>query len=111
MALSVNSTAFTMRRSQTLAGGGAGVGGIMGPAGGMMSGAAGSATLADGSAHAADVRSPLAPTDPEARYGGEDSELSELEVQSLYAWIDEVQLSRPKKNFTRDFSDGGGPAL
>ncbi len=35
-------------------------------------------------------------------------ELSEQELQALYAWIDEVPLSRPKKNIARDFSDGGG---
>ena len=34
-------------------------------------------------------------------------ELSETDLQSLYAWIDEVPLSRPKKSIARDFSDGG----
>jgi len=34
-------------------------------------------------------------------------ELSEEEIQSLYMWIDEIPLSKPKKNITRDFSDGG----
>lgn len=29
------------------------------------------------------------------------------ELQELYTWIDEVPLSRPKRNITRDFSDGG----
>ncbi|KAI9208288.1 uncharacterized protein BJ171DRAFT_471959 [Polychytrium aggregatum] len=33
-------------------------------------------------------------------------ELTEDEIQNLYAWIDEIPLSRPKKNITRDFSDG-----
>ncbi|KAJ3032382.1 Sperm flagellar protein 1, partial [Rhizophlyctis rosea] len=33
-------------------------------------------------------------------------ELTEEEIQSLYAWIDEIPLSRPKRNITRDFSDG-----
>ena len=33
-------------------------------------------------------------------------ELSEEELESLYMWIDEIPLSRPKKNMTRDFSDG-----
>ncbi|KAI8921748.1 hypothetical protein BC831DRAFT_393134, partial [Entophlyctis helioformis] len=33
-------------------------------------------------------------------------ELSEEEIQSLYTWIDEIPLSRPKKNISRDFSDG-----
>jgi hypothetical protein len=27
-------------------------------------------------------------------------------LQRLYAWIDEIPLSRPKKNIARDFSDG-----
>lgn len=30
----------------------------------------------------------------------------EGELQRLYAWVDEIPLSRPKRNFTRDFSDG-----
>ena len=34
-------------------------------------------------------------------------DLSEEEIERLYAWIDEVPLSRHKKNLTRDFSDGG----
>lgn len=28
------------------------------------------------------------------------------QLQELYAWIDQIPLSRPKKNITRDFSDG-----
>ncbi|XP_068597705.1 sperm flagellar protein 1 [Brachionichthys hirsutus] len=32
--------------------------------------------------------------------------LSEVELQHLYAWIDRVPLSRPKRHITRDFSDG-----
>lgn len=35
------------------------------------------------------------------------ADLSEEELQALYCWIDEVPLSRAKKNITRDFSDGG----
>ncbi|KAL7750254.1 hypothetical protein RI367_004427 [Sorochytrium milnesiophthora] len=31
--------------------------------------------------------------------------LSELELTALFRWIDGIPLSRPKKNFTRDFSD------
>ena len=31
---------------------------------------------------------------------------SEEELQALYAWIDEIPLSRQKKNISRDFSDG-----
>ncbi|EGD79056.1 sporangia induced sperm flagellar protein [Salpingoeca rosetta] len=34
------------------------------------------------------------------------SGMDETELQHLYAWIDEVPLSRPKKNIARDFSDG-----
>ncbi len=34
------------------------------------------------------------------------SELTEEELQELYAWVDEIPLSRQKKSFTRDFSDG-----
>mmetsp|Transcript_34090 Transcript_34090/g.75593 ORF Transcript_34090/g.75593 Transcript_34090/m.75593 type:complete len:242 (-) Transcript_34090:560-1285(-) len=33
-------------------------------------------------------------------------EVSELELQSLYTWVDEIPLSRPKRNIARDFSDG-----
>ncbi|CAH2321649.1 sperm flagellar 1 [Pelobates cultripes] len=34
------------------------------------------------------------------------SEVSEEQLQELYAWIDQVPLSRTKRNITRDFSDG-----
>lgn len=33
-------------------------------------------------------------------------DLAESDLQSLYLWVDEVPLSRPKKNIARDFSDG-----
>ena len=33
--------------------------------------------------------------------------LGEEEIQAVYNWVDEIPLSRPKKNITRDFSDGG----
>jgi len=33
--------------------------------------------------------------------------LSNSQIKDLYYWIDEIPLSRPKKNFSRDFSDGG----
>jgi len=33
-------------------------------------------------------------------------ELNEAEIQSLYAWIDEIPLTRPKRNMARDFADG-----
>uniref|UniRef100_A0A3Q3WJF8 Calponin-homology (CH) domain-containing protein n=1 Tax=Mola mola TaxID=94237 RepID=A0A3Q3WJF8_MOLML len=35
-----------------------------------------------------------------------DRELNEEELQDLYAWIDNIPLSRPKRHITRDFSDG-----
>jgi len=33
--------------------------------------------------------------------------LNEEECQKIYRWIDAIPLSRPKRNITRDFSDGG----
>jgi len=33
--------------------------------------------------------------------------LSNSQIKDLYYWIDDIPLSRPKKNFSRDFSDGG----
>lgn len=33
-------------------------------------------------------------------------ELSDEQLRALYAWIDAIPLSRPKRNITRDFSDG-----
>jgi len=33
--------------------------------------------------------------------------LSEEELTEVYNWVDQVPLSRPKKNITRDFADGG----
>lgn len=35
------------------------------------------------------------------------TELDDRVLQDLYAWIDQIPLTRPKKNITRDFSDGG----
>ncbi|XP_065453459.1 sperm flagellar protein 1 [Chrysemys picta bellii] len=35
-----------------------------------------------------------------------NGELDEESLQELYSWVDAVPLSRPKKNITRDFSDG-----
>jgi hypothetical protein len=32
--------------------------------------------------------------------------LSEEELKDIYNWVDEVPLSRTKKNIARDFSDG-----
>ncbi|KAJ3145103.1 Sperm flagellar protein 1 [Irineochytrium annulatum] len=34
------------------------------------------------------------------------TDLAEDEISSLLAWIDDIPLSRPKRNITRDFSDG-----
>lgn len=34
--------------------------------------------------------------------GGIDDEA----LQKLYTWVDEIKLSRPKRNMARDFSDG-----
>ena len=28
-------------------------------------------------------------------------------MQQIYAWVDDIPLTRPKRNITRDFSDGG----
>jgi hypothetical protein len=33
--------------------------------------------------------------------------ISPEELHKLYNWVDSFKLSRSKKNFTRDFSDGG----
>lgn len=33
--------------------------------------------------------------------------LNDAVLQDLYSWVDQIPLSRPKKNFARDFSDGG----
>ncbi|XP_033126505.1 sperm flagellar protein 1-like [Anneissia japonica] len=35
-----------------------------------------------------------------------DPSLEEEKLQELYAWIDNIHLSRPKRSITRDFSDG-----
>lgn len=32
--------------------------------------------------------------------------LSEDDLNEIYNWVDEIPLSRPKKNMARDFSDG-----
>ena len=32
--------------------------------------------------------------------------LSEEELNEVYNWVDEVPLSRPKRNISRDFADG-----
>ncbi len=46
---------------------------------------------------------------------GEDikqmDDLDDETLQALYTWIDEIPLSRPKRNIARDFSDGGSVRL
>ena len=32
--------------------------------------------------------------------------LAEDELNQIYNWVDEIPLSRPKKNIARDFADG-----
>ena len=32
-------------------------------------------------------------------------------MQLIYNWVDEIPLSRPKRNIARDFSDGGKPII
>jgi len=36
----------------------------------------------------------------------EAPQLSEEELNQIYNWVDEIPLSRPKKNIARDFADG-----
>lgn len=36
-----------------------------------------------------------------------DIELDDQILQDLYAWIDQIPLSRPKKRIEKDFADGG----
>lgn len=33
-------------------------------------------------------------------------EVTEQDLKKLYTWIDDIPLTRPKRNFSRDFSDG-----
>jgi hypothetical protein len=44
-------------------------------------------------------------------FTGSGMQLSDDELHALYAWVDELPLSRPKRNIARDFSDGGNGAL
>lgn len=37
---------------------------------------------------------------------GGEQHLSDEQLRALYAWIDAIPLSRPKRNIQRDFSDG-----
>jgi hypothetical protein len=41
----------------------------------------------------------------------EAPKLSEEEMQLIYNWVDEIPLSRPKRNIARDFSDAGNNHL
>ncbi len=34
-------------------------------------------------------------------------EIEQNQFMFIYEWVDSVNLSRPKKNIARDFSDGG----
>lgn len=44
---------------------------------------------------------------PRADSDGRDANLPRCaQVEDLYAWVDSVPLSRPKRNIARDFSDG-----
>ncbi|CAM9819435.1 unnamed protein product [Chrysoparadoxa australica] len=36
----------------------------------------------------------------------EFNQLSDEELQKVYVWVDEIPLTRPKRNIARDFSDG-----
>lgn len=36
--------------------------------------------------------------------------LDDEELQAIYTWVDEIPLSRPKRNIARDFADGGASA-
>ena len=36
-----------------------------------------------------------------------DAEAGDDYVREIYGWLDEIPLSRPKRNVARDFSDGG----
>ena len=35
------------------------------------------------------------------------ADIDEELLEDLYHWVDEIPLSRPKKDIRRDFSDGG----
>lgn len=36
-----------------------------------------------------------------------NSGLDDEQLETIYGWVDEVPLSRPKKSISRDFADGG----
>lgn len=40
-----------------------------------------------------------------------DGLIDEETLQDVYAWIDKIPLSKPKRNIARDFSDGGNVTL
>jgi hypothetical protein len=45
--------------------------------------------------------------DQENEYMEENLGDDEDEFMFIYRWVDTINLSRPKKNISRDFSDGG----
>merc|ERR1719223_444784 len=51
--------------------------------------------MADGSEGSGKIVAQIVPT----LLGAED-------LQRIYNWVDDIQMSRPKKNISRDFSDG-----
>jgi hypothetical protein len=38
-------------------------------------------------------------------------DVTDEELKPLYQWVDEIPLSRPKRNIARDFADGGVRSL
>jgi len=39
------------------------------------------------------------------------AEFDERTLEQLYTWVDNIPLTRPKKDLKRDFSDGGMNSL
>ena len=37
---------------------------------------------------------------------GPSEDITEDDLQIIYNWVDEIPLTRPKRNIARDFSDG-----
>ena len=48
----------------------------------------------------------LNPGDFQELGGPNAAEVTEDDLQIIYNWVDEIPLSRPKRNIARDFSDG-----
>lgn len=36
----------------------------------------------------------------------DNTELTDKQLNDIYTWVDQIPLSKPKKNISRDFSDG-----